>query len=357
MFSIGILGFLVWSLFVSLNISKELVALLCRETEVINLAVCCNNLTLVGTIICKNSSNNIKTAGYYYSTSNTITSETICETTCQNFSGFHALYAKLGFSKTIQDKWLSWFVGFSEGDGAILSYNGRPLFVLTQKEESVLQHILSVLGFGTVRKIDNNGTIVYRYIVEDFTGILLLATIFNGNLVIPHRQKQLGKWLFDINRKLVTPGSRIYGLCSTIVISTCLFKPSLKDAWLSGFTDAEGTFNVNITKRANTVTGYRVQLRYLLDQKYAIDLLTHISTLFGHGKVIVRSTDMYRYYCDSFIGLGKVCNYFESFPLKTKKSNSFYNWLKVFKMVLNKEHLTADGLETIRSIKKTVNPS
>ena len=248
------------------------------------------------------------------------------------------------------------FLGFSEGDGAILSYNGRPLFVLTQKEESVLQHILSVLGFGTVRRTNNNGTIVYRYIVEDFTGILLLAAIFNGNLVIPHRQEQLGKWLLDINRKLVTPGSRIYGLCSTIVISTCLFKPSLKDAWLSGFTDAEGTFNVNITKRANTVTGYRVQLRYLLDQKYAIDLLTHISTLFGHGKVIVRSTDMYRYYCDSFIGLGKVCNYFESFPLKTKKSNSFYNWLKVFKMVLNKEHLTVEGLETIRSIKKSINP-
>ena len=64
MFSIGILGFLVWSLFVSLNISKELVALLCRDTEVINLAVCCNNLTLVGTIICKNSSIYIKTAGY-----------------------------------------------------------------------------------------------------------------------------------------------------------------------------------------------------------------------------------------------------------------------------------------------------
>ena len=65
---------------------------------------------------------------------------------------------------------------------------------------------------------------------------------------------------------------------------------------------------------------------------------------------------MYRYYCYSLIGLGKVCNYFESFPLKTKKSNSFYNWLKVFKMVLNKEHLTNEGLETIRSIKKTINP-
>ena len=85
-------------------------------------------------------------------------------------------------------------------------------------------------------------------------------------------------------------------------------------------------------------------------------MLTHISTLVGHGKVIVRSIDMYRYYCDSFIGLVKVCSYFELFPLKTKKFNSFNNWLKVFKMVLNKEHLTAEGLETIRSIKKTINP-
>lgn len=52
-----------------------------------------------------------------------------------------------------------------------------------------------------------------------------------------------------------------------------MFKPSLNDAWLSGFTDAEGTFNVNITKRENTVTGYRVQLRYILDKKNALDLI------------------------------------------------------------------------------------
>jgi hypothetical protein len=200
------------------------VALLFSDTEVINLVVCCNSSTLLGTIICKNLSSYSKSAGYYRSSSRTISSETICETTCQNFSAFHALYAKLGFSKTIPDSWLSWFVGFAEGDGAILSYKGRPLFVLTQKEESVLQHIFSVLGFGTIRKIDTKGTIIYRYIVEDFTGILLLATIFNGNLAIPHREEQLGKWLSDINQKLVTPGSRIYGLCSTIVLNANYLK-------------------------------------------------------------------------------------------------------------------------------------
>lgn len=191
--------------------------------------------------------------------------------------------------------------------------------------------------------------------MEDFTGILLLALIFNGNLAISKRLKQLGKWLSEINLKLITQGSRIYGLCPTIIPKTVLFKPSLNDAWLSGFTDAEGTFNVNITKRENTVTGYRVQLRYILDKKNALDLLSYISTLFGHGKVITRSTDMYRYYCDTFVGIGYVCNYFNSFPLKTKKYNSFTNWLKVYKLILNKEHLTAEGLEIVRSIKKTIN--
>ena len=85
-------------------------------------------------------------------------------------------------------------------------------------------------------------------------------------------------------------------------------------------------------------------------------MLTHISILFSYGKVIERSKNMYRYYCNSFIGLGNICSYFELFPLKTKKYNSFVNWLSVYKMVINKEHLTAKGLETIRAIVKTINP-
>ena len=356
MFSIGILGFLVWSLFNKLDIYKELVALLCRKTEVTNITVCCNSSMLFGTIICKNLSNYSKSAGSYRLITRTISSEIICNTSCHNFSAFHALYAKLGFSNSISDNWLSWFVGFTEGDGAILNYKNRPLFVLTQKEEFILQHIISILGFGTIRKIKYKGTMIYRYVVEDLTGILLLTLIFNGNLVIPHRINQLNKWLFIINLKLKTQGSRVYGLCSTIIPSSYLFKPNLKNAWLSGFTDAEGCFNVSITKRENAITGYRVMLRYMLDQKNALDLLTYISTLFGNGKVIARSTDMYRYYCNSFIGLRSICIYFETFPLKTKKSNSFANWLKVYKMVINKEHLTAEGLEIIRTIKKIINP-
>lgn len=58
---------------------------------------------------------------------------------------------------------------------------------------------------------------------------------------------------------------------------------------------------------------------------------------------------MYRFYCNSFIGLSSVNSYFSTFTLKSKKAVSYANWLKVFKMVLNKEHLTTQGLEIIRA--------
>lgn len=88
-----------------------------------------------------------------------------------------------------------------EGDGALLISNGRPRFILTQKESTILFHIVDYLGAfgGTVRKFTTENTTFYRYVVEDFKGVLLLALIFNGNLAIPNRINQLSKWIECIN--------------------------------------------------------------------------------------------------------------------------------------------------------------
>lgn len=364
MFSIGILGFLVWSFFSQLWLLLEylvlyyMVALPYCEVGVINLAIGWNSLTLFGTFYSKNLNSYTQSAGnhnsYSVSSSETTRGTSLPKGT-HNFSAFRKFYEQLGITNNISETWLSWFVGFAEGDGALVTYSGRPKFVLTQKEGAILEHIKSVLGFGTVVKVSSGSTIFYRYVVGDIKGVMLLALIFNGNLAIPHRVTQLGRWLDDINGKLKNPNSTIFELCSPIVLISSLFLPSLYDAWISGFTDAEGTFNVNISKRSNTMSGYRVQLRFLLDQKFAVDLLGHIRDLFGYGSVIIRKEDMFRFYCDSFVGLGPICNYFASFPLKTKKANSLANWLKVYKMVLNKEHLTEEGITKVREIKRTIN--
>jgi len=61
MFSIGILGFIVWSQF-SLQ-EFVLVALLCCETQVINIATSCNSLLLLITLYSKNISRLFPAAG------------------------------------------------------------------------------------------------------------------------------------------------------------------------------------------------------------------------------------------------------------------------------------------------------
>lgn len=251
-------------------------------------------------------------------------------------------------NKVISTEWLTWFIGFSEGDGAILTTKGKARFVLTQKEGAILHHVQEVLGFGKVKQFcPQSGQGYSRYIVTDTKSILLLLYIFNGNLVLPHRQKQLEDWINTLNNSENL----------NLALIPRLMKPTLLDAWLSGFTDAEGCFNVNIRPRLHTVTGYRVSLRFLLDQKNAESTLLHIQNLFGFGQVNVRSdtNSVYRYSNNSIKGLIPVCDYFLAFSLKTKKNESFKHWLKVFTMLLNKEHLVQEGLDNIRAIAKIIN--
>lgn len=107
------------------------------------------------------------------------------------FFSFHIAYQAI-YDKKIPDAWLEWFIGFVEGDGALLFNKSKKscCFVLTQKEKAILEHIQETLNFGRVRQFSvGNG--YSRYLVGDKPSIILLSHLFNGNLVLPHRQKQL----------------------------------------------------------------------------------------------------------------------------------------------------------------------
>lgn len=340
--SIGILGFIVWSFYLKFN---TVVALLYCEVRVINIAVCWNSLVLIGTFNSKNLISYTQSAGNRNTSTNRSlkrSSETTCNTSF-NLKNFNDHF-KNNYKLPLPDyNWLIWFIGFVEGDGAILCYKNKPQFVLTQKEGRILYHIKEVLGFGNVKFYPTSSGGYYRYIVSDLKNIKTLALLFNGNLVLTHRICQLSEWL------------KVLGLCLQYIVTPVL--PTLNDAWLSGFRDAEGCFNVNIYSRLNTVTGYRVSLRFLLDQKNAQMVLEYIRNLFGFGKVSLRSgtNHVYRFTIDSFKGLINVRDYFLIYPLRTKKAISFRKWNEVYTIRLNKEHLDLKGLNKIKSISKEIN--
>jgi hypothetical protein len=82
---------------------------------------------------------------------------------------------------------LVWFIGFTEGDGAILSYGTQLTFVLTQKDSKILEEIRNAFGFGVVKSFGGFS----RYIVSKGTYCFLLYLIFNGNLFIKSKIIQL----------------------------------------------------------------------------------------------------------------------------------------------------------------------
>lgn len=205
----------------------------------------------------------------------------------------------------------------------------RVRFVLTQKESAILFYIQKKLGIGTVKHFpqgtSGNKNDFYRWIVDNPSHILLLAFLFNGNLVLTRRIQQLSLWVQALNNR--------FGANTIILINTAV-SVTLQDAWLSGFTDAEGCFNVTITSNARYALGHVIRMRYILDQKDS-SILQVIRNLFGLGKVTLRSeTDgVYRYTITGFKSMDGVVSYFKVFPLLTKKARSFEKWSTIHNLV------------------------
>ncbi len=221
MMSIGVLGFVVWS---------QWLAFLIGDYEVINFAVCWKNLVFINTFNSENFINYAQSAGnlsfigiLFYTVKYYIKSDKSSSETTRKTSFDFKAYRKIsGFnSNKISDNWLTWFIGFSEGDGAFLTVKDKRLrFVLTQKEVNILNHIRDTLGIGIVKTYSHFS----RYSVYDKQGILILIALFNGNLVLNKRKIQVKKWLSIFNIPEINNNAL----------------PLLNNSWLSGFIDAEG---------------------------------------------------------------------------------------------------------------------
>jgi hypothetical protein len=183
--------------------------------------------------------------------------------------------------------------------------------------------------------------------VDNPSHILLLAFLFNGNLAMDNRIQQLSLWVQALNHR--------FGVNTIVLIDTAI-SVTLLDGWLSGFTDAEGCFNVSITSSTRYTLGHVIKMRYILDQKDSSILLI-IRDLFGFGKVTLRSqTDgVYRYTATGFKSMSNVISYFKVFPLFTKKAQSLHKWSSIHNMVSNKLHLTEQGLAQVKALQKQIN--
>lgn len=237
-------------------------------------------------------------------------------------------------SRTLpENEFLTWLIGFTEGDGSFLINNRNDLsFVITQStdDEKILKYIQDQLGFGRVIK---QGKRTSRYIVEDKKGLELINSLFNGNLILPSKQQRFNEFLQVYNKKAIK--GKI--LLDPIKPIKSNILPSLSNSWLTGFTDAEGCFTVSFLSNSNVF-----RLRYLVSQKGDINvpILSNLILLFKTGVIEAHSKKSnYSYIMSGGKACYNVYDYFNNYPLKTKKLTSYILWKEIHKHIMNKDHL------------------
>lgn len=220
-------------------------------------------------------------------------------------------------SQKSSESFLSWLIGFTEGDGCFFVNHRQELsFIITQgcQNVSVLRHVQTILNMGSVVA---QGKRVYRFIVYKREHIELLIHLFNGNLVLPSRKAQFALFVNAFNAKNQTTGEskRIEYRASSVL-------PCLENQWLLGFTEAEGCFTISFLSNSKA---YRT--RFIISQKGDVNLpvLSHLILLFNTGKVEGHSQkDNYSFVVSGLKNVLKIYHYFDnnlSYFLSTKKQS------------------------------------
>lgn len=126
--------------------------------------------------------------------------------------------------------------------------------------------------------------------------------------------------------------------------------------WLSGFVSAQGNFEVRIPK-TNSKTGYRVQLRFRITQHLRDrKLMEKLVEYLGGGKVYKHTQSAVQLNIVDFsLITERIIPFFKGNPIIGVKSLDYIDWCKIHELMVNRSHLTVQGMNSIREIKLGMN--
>ena len=127
--------------------------------------------------------------------------------------------------------------------------------------------------------------------------------------------------------------------------------------WITGFVDGEGCFRVGINPHREMTAGFQVLPEFTVVQhERDVQILHALKTHFGCGVVRVNHGDRMAYRVRSLKHLLEhIVPFFVEHPLKTKKNVDFLKFRDVLLLMEAGTHLTAEGIERIRSIARQMN--
>jgi hypothetical protein len=234
-----------------------------------------------------------------------------------------------------------YLAGLIEGDGYI---GKRSIEIAFHVSDSQLAYYIKKrIGFGNVTKYSHTNNAV-RYCVWNKEGIKKILDLVNGKFFSKYKNDQIRKYIdlkkWDFN--LLPSLYELYPNEKDIWKSWIL-----NNYWLSGFTDADGSFTIHMSKSKTHKLGYSLKLEYKISQKHE-DVLLGVKETFGG--FMYYDGSVFRYRFASLIEQHKLIDYFDKYQLNSSKYIRYLKWRKCYRLYLEKQHLMPIGITKILNI-------
>jgi hypothetical protein len=246
-------------------------------------------------------------------------------------------------AKEITSRLKSYLAGLYEGDGHITINKKSAHLCITFniKDLPVAEKLKEVLGHGWIRIKSKENACVFT--IQTKAGLVNIIYLINGEFRTPKVDK-FYQLIDFVNQKesLNIPKLPLNN------------KPLGQDAWLAGFIDADGGFQIRNNKKTET-TKRRISCKLVIEQRMTdpitqksyYDILTNISQFLECNLLIRKQVKTGReYYCitaTSLLSISKVVEYLYTFPLYSSKFLDYKNWREVVHFMLENKHYEVDS--------------
>jgi len=287
-----------------------------------------------------------------------------------------------------------YLAGLIEGDGTIAvhdpkskskQYNPKIIIVFKKNDLPLADYLQKLTKCGTVLIKPERGYVLWQ--IQDIISIFTIISIINGFMRTPKIEAVnrtidwITNYIIQNKTKIIQRPTRLILFRIKNLSSKPLDNsPIESNAWLSGFTDADGNFSINIHKRTNK-NSTRVQLYYRLEvnQNY------HKTSVYTDGSImqspqassffpIMSKIGLYLgvtvysrsrivkekiFYSFTVMSHNKLSNanvwlYFNKYPLLSSKFLDYKDWEYVLNLQ-NLNNLTSSYLDQTIKIKTNFN--
>jgi len=272
-----------------------------------------------------------------------------------------------------------YLAGLFEGDGHIVLFksiivnskikNTSPSIAITfvNKDLPLINKLIKIFG-GRLRFKDKENAIVW--IIGSHKELVNMINLLNGYLRTP---------------KIIKFNELIVWLNKKYNYNITIHSPDTSDlnenGWLAGFIDADGGFKVRFTekliceKTSKVLSKGRIEVRFALEQRKSLNvdktdvnkniysyeaIMLLIYSFFGISTILRQSTHnvdkpYFIVEVTSLTKLNILIQYLKTYPLLTAKRNDYDDWVKVYNLMFDNNHLTESGKLLIKQIKSNMN--